>query len=254
MAWYEDLFSDPLGSLGNLTDLVGITNQGDDGSRELDWRTILTLLGGTAGALGWLDSDQEKTGYQGKIPRYTGVRERVPSDNQLRLANATPAQLESLANATPEQLANLGMSVPQRRPGEYGQRYFTDMVFAQSPQNQGIPTLAQAQEQANQQALLLNKANKVHYASGGIAGIPRYYQGSTDGMADQVPATIEGTQPAALAHGEFVIPADVVSHVGNGNSDAGAKEFYNMMDRIREARTGTKKQGKQIDPKRYLPV
>jgi len=79
----------------------------------------------------------------------------------------------------------------------------------------------------------------------------RYLQGATDGMADQIPAVIDGKQPAAMAHGEFVVPADVVSHLGNGNSDAGAQHLYKMMDDIRTARTGTKKQGKQINPETF---
>ena len=79
-----------------------------------------------------------------------------------------------------------------------------------------------------------------------------YLGGATDGMADQIPATINNMQPAALSDGEFVIPADVVSHLGNGNSDSGAKELYSMMDRIRQDRTGTTKQGRQIDPNKYL--
>jgi hypothetical protein len=66
-------------------------------------------------------------------------------------------------------------------------------------------------------------------------------------MADEIPSSIDGEQPAALSHGEFVIPADVVSHLGNGNSDAGAEKLYQMMARIRKARTGTTKQGKEID-------
>ena len=79
----------------------------------------------------------------------------------------------------------------------------------------------------------------------------RYLQGATDGMADQIPAVIDGKQPAAMAHGEFVVPADVVSHLGNGNSDAGAQHLYKMMDDIRTARTGTKAQGKQINPETF---
>jgi len=81
----------------------------------------------------------------------------------------------------------------------------------------------------------------------------RYLRGATDGMADKLPAHIDNNQPAALSHGEFVIPADVVSHLGNGNSDAGAKKLYQMMDRIRMDRTGTKKQGRQINPDKYMP-
>ena len=79
-----------------------------------------------------------------------------------------------------------------------------------------------------------------------------YLGGSTDGMADQIPATINNMQPAALSDGEFVIPADVVSHLGNGNSDAGAQNLYKMMERVRKDRTGNPKQGKQIDPNKYL--
>jgi hypothetical protein len=90
------------------------------------------------------------------------------------------------------------------------------------------------------------------YAHGGISNIPRYLQGTTDGMADKVPSSIDGVQPAKLSHGEFVIPADVVSHLGNGNSDAGAKKLYEMMDRVRYARTGTKKQGKEINPDKFM--
>jgi hypothetical protein len=72
-------------------------------------------------------------------------------------------------------------------------------------------------------------------------------------MADKSPGTIDDIQPARLAHGEFVIPADVVSHLGNGNSDAGAKQLYKMMDRIRMARTGSEKQGKEINPSKFMP-
>jgi len=74
-----------------------------------------------------------------------------------------------------------------------------------------------------------------------------------DGMSDDVPAMIDGSQQAALSQGEFVIPADVVSHLGNGSSDAGSKRLYNMMDKIRKARTGTEKQGKEINPERFMP-
>jgi hypothetical protein len=99
---------------------------------------------------------------------------------------------------------------------------------------------------------------QAHYAHGGIADLGSYSDGGRmlkgpgDGMSDNIPATIAGKQPARLANEEFVIPADVVSHLGNGSSEAGAKQLYKMMDRVRQARTGTKKQGKQINPKKYL--
>ena len=91
-------------------------------------------------------------------------------------------------------------------------------------------------------------------AQGGIMQLAkgRYLRGGTDGMSDKIPSSIDGVQPAALSHGEFVIPADVVSHLGNGNSDAGADQLYRMMDRVRKDRTGTAKQGKKINPDKYL--
>ena len=94
-----------------------------------------------------------------------------------------------------------------------------------------------------------------YFAKGGAINMAkgRYLKGNTDGMADKLPAKIGQDQPAALSHGEFVVPADVVSHLGNGNSDAGAKKLYQMMDKIRVARTGNKKQGKQINPDKFMP-
>jgi hypothetical protein len=80
-----------------------------------------------------------------------------------------------------------------------------------------------------------------------------YLNGPGDGMSDSIPATIEGRQPARLADGEFVVPADVVSHIGNGSSKAGSDRLYSMLDKIRKARTGHTKQGKQINPNKYLP-
>jgi hypothetical protein len=99
-----------------------------------------------------------------------------------------------------------------------------------------------------------------NYMGGGIASMakggmaPRFLSGGGDGMSDDIKATINGKQPARLADGEFVIPADVVSHLGNGSSKAGAKQLYSMMDKVRTARTGNKKQGKQINPAKYMPA
>jgi len=81
-----------------------------------------------------------------------------------------------------------------------------------------------------------------------------YLDGQGDGMSDSIPATIGGKQPARLADGEFVIPADVVSHLGNGSSKAGSKRLYAMLDKVRQARTGNKKQGKEIKAEKYLPA
>lgn len=88
------------------------------------------------------------------------------------------------------------------------------------------------------------------YAAGGN---PRLLKGPGDGMSDNIPATINGRQPARLADGEFVIPADVVSHLGNGSTEAGAKVLHQMMTKVRQERTGNPHQGKQINPRKYMP-
>jgi hypothetical protein len=98
-----------------------------------------------------------------------------------------------------------------------------------------------------------NYLTQYGYAKGGIASMaPRYLAGPTDGMGDRVP-TNGSRQSPPLSDGEFVVPADVVSHLGNGNSQAGAQQLYSMMDRIRMARTGTPEQGKPIDPTKFTP-
>jgi hypothetical protein len=95
---------------------------------------------------------------------------------------------------------------------------------------------------------IAQQPSPMNYARGG------YLDGPGDGMSDSIHATIEGKQPARLADGEFVVPADVVSHLGNGSTKAGAQRLYGMLDKVRKARTGTTQQGKQINPKKYLPA
>jgi hypothetical protein len=115
----------------------------------------------------------------------------------------------------------------------------------------------------------LNNARAMAQMSGGNFALPkrsvedmgvisaakgRYLKGDGDGMSDSIAATINGKQPARLADGEFVIPADVVSHLGNGSSDAGAKRLYAMMDKVRVARTGKKKQAPAVKTDKYMPA
>ena len=103
-------------------------------------------------------------------------------------------------------------------------------------------------------------ANTVAGAHGGLADLGGYSDGGRllkgpgDGMSDNIPAQIGRKQPARLADGEFVVPADVVSHLGNGSTDAGAKRLYSMMDKVRQARTGKKKQAPSVNFKSGVPV
>jgi hypothetical protein len=82
---------------------------------------------------------------------------------------------------------------------------------------------------------------------------PGLTRGPGDGMSDSIPAMIQGGQPARLGDGEFVIPADAVSHLGNGSTNAGATQLQQMIDRVRQARTGQPTQGRRINPSKYMP-
>jgi hypothetical protein len=208
---------------------------------------------------GGTGSQAKSTAYQGKIPTYQAVRQQVEFND------------------------------PNRRPGSTGRQYLTQTQFV-APENVGAATdtanrqagiiaantpVAARQvnpyegkfktpyENIGNVSTVSNPASGVasllpvpkaetRMASGGIAQ-PRYLQGHTDGMADKIPSSIDGKQKAALSHGEFVIPADVVSHLGNGNSDAGANKLYEMMSRVRKARTGNPEQGKRINPNKFMP-
>jgi hypothetical protein len=101
--------------------------------------------------------------------------------------------------------------------------------------------------------------NNMYSGGGSLGGYSdggRMLRGPGDGMSDNIPAEIrgrKGRQPARLADGEFVVPADVVSHLGNGSSEAGSRKLYKMMDNIRRARTGRTKQAPAVKAERYLP-
>ena len=126
----------------------------------------------------------------------------------------------------------------------------------------GVDLRSQLKSYQDQLAQRKAAASTGEYAGGGAipslggyaaGGNPRLLKGPGDGMSDSIPANIGGRQPARLADGEFVVPADVVSHLGNGSTDAGAKKLYSMMDNIRRARTGRKKQAPAVKADKYIP-
>jgi hypothetical protein len=117
-----------------------------------------------------------------------------------------------------------------------------------------IPKLTATREQIAQPAgRRPGSAAGPYFAPIKYAAEGGYLRGATGGMADELDTTIDGKQPAKLSHGEFVIPADVVSHLGDGNSEAGAKKLYQMMDKVRQARTGKKAQAPEIKAEKFMP-
>lgn len=96
------------------------------------------------------------------------------------------------------------------------------------------------------------QTGRVDGPRGDVEGMVR---GPGDGMDDMVPAAMDdGSQDVLLSNDEFIVPADVVSGLGNGSSEAGARELHGMMDRVREARTGKKEQPKQVNMGGLLPA
>ena len=236
-------------------------------------------------------AQQQPVGYMGGIPNYTATRELAPDAFAPTYATPTgevaarrPGMAgrryftdtqftqstdEPFMGVTAEQLADqdqaaideqalfksiLGNIENQRSDNSEGiSTQEANLIFTALDQN-----LATLQEVADYYGFTTDEVLQSYRDMGGTkfaqgGNVNGYYLGGfTDGMADRIPATIDNMQPAALSDGEFVIPADVVGHLGNGNSDAGAQNLYSMMERVRKDRTGNPEQGRQIDPNQYL--
>ena len=259
--WFGDLWGGFTGEGGEgLAGIIGTLL----GGGKTDIPALNALFGLGIGSLlqgsGFGDPRIPQVGYQGEIPNYAAVRQRVPMQPD-----------------------------PNRRPGAAGRRYFSDLIFADAPERQPM-SIADAQAMTQQQAEGIaslaptyaapeeqEEAKSFSPASDVINQMPvdtydedaidtggftggvmnaggRYLSGTTDGMEDRVAGNVGSNDEVRLSHGEFVIPADVVSHLGNGNSDAGADHLHKFMDSIRKERTGNSKQGKQIDPNQFLKV
>jgi hypothetical protein len=176
-------------------------------------------------------AQQVMAGYEAKTNPLTGEPTANMAFGGLTAAGQTGLQApsQSINPQYIQQLAN---------------QFNTTPAIAQ----QGLQTLQNAGIAKASGGSVGNKYNLGSYSDGG-----RLLKGPGDGMSDGIPASIADKQPARLADGEFVVPADVVSHLGNGSTDAGAKHLYKMMDNVRKARTGRKSQGKEIKAGKYLP-
>lgn len=238
---------------------------------KYDWAKIATAGAGLYNLLKTQSGDTG--GYNVPVPKLDVVRQQVQFDDPNRRPGSTGRQYftdprfvkqgDTAGLAAAQAAANtqaqgiLAANPPVAKPAV--NPYAGKMAINWNPTptdttNAAPAGITAALPAVPTQEQLMDPNYKIGMANGGIAMAKgRYLRGGTDGMADELPASIDGTQKAALSHGEFVIPADVVSHLGNGNSDAGADKLYQMMDRIRQARTGTKKQGKKINPDNFMP-
>lgn len=139
--------------------------------------------------------------------------------------------------ANRSQLPYGAISGSQARPGAGGVNYFSPTTYTQKAAGGGMM-----------------------YGGGGISDLGGYSDGGRllkgpgDGVSDSIPATIGGKQPARLAEGEFVVPARIVSELGNGSTEAGAKKLYAMMDRVQKARRKTKNVAADTKAHKHLPA
>jgi hypothetical protein len=235
------------------------TKKDANGNDTIDWAAMATAGVGLYN----LAKGDEVGGYNKPVPKMDLTRQQVPyAQDPNRRPGEGGRRYFTDAQYTPQGDAG-ALAAAQAAAATQAQGLAAASQYAApapNPYAGKIPTSFSKQREIPaptegaglpQIPTQLNDQGTINMAQGGIADAGRYLQGRTDGMADEIPSSIDGEQPAALSHGEFVVPADVVSHLGNGNSEAGAEKLYEMMARIRQARTGTTEQGKEINPDEF---
>jgi len=208
------------------------------------------------------------------VPEQVVMNPGVDKDiSLLRQALPSPTQLEDAQDTTrmfPE-LAKLYGRNPIAAPavaGAVGSAAFNPFSEPEEPSPYGGGPLSRFKYDPDRyrpitvaSGGLMDTAAARRMAGGGHLGsysdggqLLKGRESDSNGMKDDIPASIEGSQPALLADGEFVVPADVVSGLGNGSTEAGARQLYAMMEKVREARTGRSNQAPEIDAERMMPA
>lgn len=229
--YFNSLPSDVYGS-GSLSDVIkgigslfaGTSSLGKGGQLAglLGAAALANKMFGGSGGGGY-------AGYQGGIPTYTASR----TMNTIPTTMTVPTE-------------GGGTKVVPRRPGSGGVTYFSPMVY--TPQSTvtggaGNDTVTGA----GGGIMSLRNGYLGSYSDGG-----QLLRGPGDGVSDDIPATIADKQPARLANNEFVIPARIVSEIGNGSTEAGAAKLYEMMRRVQKRREKTVGKNKvAVDSKAY---
>lgn len=270
-----DLFSQITGGGGNSSLLSSLGSILSGGSGTTAQLASLGGLGALLNSIGGSSGSGYK-GYQGSIPKYTATRTQYappvstvgmgykPSDAEVmnylkrpglndsmiaRSMNEFGVSPERIADVTKAPVAdiqsryqaamgpNAGIA---RRPGSGGVTYFSPMVY--TPQAAAPAAPVEAAPVTQPAVTEPEKYASGGMAHGGLGSLGGYSDGGQllrgpgDGVSDDIPAMIGDKQPARLADGEFVVPARIVSELGNGSTEAGARKLYAMMERIKKAR------------------
>jgi len=273
-------------NLKNIGDLL-------KGTSSLGMAGQLAGLGGIGALLNKMlggSANGGYAGYQGSIPKYTASRQQYavpttgvpstykPTDTEIRdyalrpgINDAMVARGMNQFGISPERMAGImqlptqdvqaryqaamGPNMVARRPGSGGVTYFSPMQYTQ-----GTPAVTPAPTVTPSTDLSVTPAAGGGLMQGGIANLGSYSDGGQllrgpgDGVSDSIPATIGGHQPARLADGEFVVPARIVSELGNGSTEAGARKLYAMMDRIKATRAKASNIAANTKADKHLPA
>ena len=168
-----------------------------------------------------------------------------------RMAGITGLPLE---NVQSRYQAAMGPNMLARRPGSGGVTYFSPMQY--SP----VGSFTTTAPEAPVENAVVEQAAGGGLMGGGISDLGGYSDGGRllrgpgDGVSDSIPASINNKQPARLADGEFVVPARIVSELGNGSTEAGARKLYAMMDRIQKSRRKAKNIAANTRADKHLPA
>jgi hypothetical protein len=211
----------PYGSAGQLIGYGGVA-------------ALLNKMMGGGGSSGY-------SGYQGGIPTLTASRQMLPIPTTMQ-------------NASGQTLA--------RRPGSGGVSYFSPMQYSSAPVANAVQNTIPAPDTTPVSNTVVEEraGGGMLYGSGGITNLGGYSDGGQllrgpgDGVSDSIPAMIGKKQPARLADGEFVVPARIVSELGNGSTEAGARKLYAMMDRIKKTRAKAKNIAANTKADKHLPA
>jgi len=254
-----------------------------DAKAAADALKLLGIGAGGAAVVKSLTSGGGNSGYQGTVPKYTASRtQKSASETRAGVDGKpyrpgqggvtyfspmvyTPAAAKGglmglagggeIGNEAPQFNISLntdqGSNYPvQGYPSREDGVEQNGITQSSLPQTSGLQSLyGPSMQNFNNGGAVPGQYGLGSYSDGG-----RLLKGPGDGVSDSIPAIIGEKQPARLATGEFVIPARIVSELGNGSTEAGAQRLYEMMDRIQKTRRKTKNVAANTNAAKYLPA
>jgi hypothetical protein len=184
---------------------------------------------------------QDQSFPQNGVPGNAGMTDEAPTLEDIPSSPYPTAQIGTAPEPSSDQLASADQTAAPSTANEHELIAQTvEAIQGKIPKHEAGPILMAFVNEFGERALQ-DLAQRVKAMPPGGAQ-PGAQPGPGDGQSDSVPAMIDGQQPAALSQGEYVVPADVVSHLGNGSTDAGAQHLDGMVGNVRQQRTGNPQQ------------